>query len=64
MNMATMMVIKAPGDVPDIFIYQSGANIRTTITDKIMGIPNKKAMGRPLLILLKKELSLSRTCSQ
>jgi len=64
MHMAIMIVIKAPGEVWDIFIYQSGTNNLTDTTDKIIGNPNKNAMGKPLLILLPKVFSRSRTLSQ
>ena len=53
-----------PGDVSEIFIYQSGKKILTTNTNKMMGRPNRRAMGNPLKSLLIKLFSMVRFRSQ
>jgi hypothetical protein len=53
-----------PGEVADIFIYQSGKNIRITITSKMIGNEKINAIGKPLLSLLTKLLCFSLFASQ
>ncbi len=61
---ATIVVENIPGVVLEIFMYQSGKKIRTETTDKIIGRPNKSAMGNPRVSLLKKVFSCSLLRSQ
>lgn len=57
---AIIIVMKDPEVVAEIFVYHTGNQIYTAKTNNIIGKPNIKAIGKPLVSLLTKLLCAMR----
>lgn len=62
--MARTIVMNVPCEIWEILVYHSGKKTYTTKMSNITGKLKNMATGKPLSILLVKELSLSRSFSQ